>query len=123
MKKLYERINDPKEVAKIQEQIKAQFDAADKNHSGFLEFKELFEITVKAHHDAGLQRPDEAGVKRLLFHGDTNKDHKLSRDEYTKLVWEHIQRTADEERKKDEAERLKKEQAKEGDKGKEKPAH
>ena len=88
-------------------QIKKGFEAADHNKNGTLEFKELYALTVKAHENAGLNRPDEKAVRELLFKGDTNKDYRLNLQEYTDLVWLHLQTAADAERKRDEAARTK----------------
>lgn len=78
------KINDEKEFSKI---VDLAFDAADKDKSGFVERNELKDVMTKAFQEFGAPSPPtEVDIDEELKKLDTNKDGKISKDEFKILV-------------------------------------
>ena len=70
--------------------VENAFNKADLDKSGFIEKGELYQVLVQVHKDLKLPEPTEKDVNEKLKQLDTNKDGKISKEEYTALVKELI---------------------------------
>ena len=71
-----------KDKAKLRAITEAAFKAVDTDNSGFLEINELETVMTNVANDIGVEKPTKAEVEEVLNELDTNKDGKLSIDEF-----------------------------------------
>ncbi len=89
-------------MAWIKESIAKEFNAADKNHNGSLNFEELYAVTCKAYEHADLPKPDKESVRKSLYLNDKDKDKTLKLEEYTTMIMRYLDHLAEAEKKADE---------------------
>ena len=74
---------------KIEQEIKACFDAVDKDRSGFIDSAEVEQILLQYYQSKG-KKPDQAKIKSevaaFVKDLDTNNDGKVSLKEFTDFV-------------------------------------
>mmetsp|Transcript_14353 Transcript_14353/g.2082 ORF Transcript_14353/g.2082 Transcript_14353/m.2082 type:complete len:94 (-) Transcript_14353:80-361(-) len=75
-----------KDNEKLKQVTKATFELIDKDKSGFLEAKEIYEVIKNTKFDSGIEKPEQADVEEVLKELDENGDGKLSLDEFYVLI-------------------------------------
>ncbi len=87
-KKLKDILADPKDVEVIKQNAVKQFKEADKDGSGFLDFKEFEESCKTYNKRYSFPEPSPQQVKEAMIQFDKNKDGKLSLEEYQNMILE-----------------------------------
>merc|ERR1712096_318796 len=72
--------------AKLKEVVKKAFEGVDEDGSGFIEEKELKIVMTQVATDLGIPEPSDDEVKDVLKELDTNKDGKISEEEFAVLI-------------------------------------
>jgi len=62
------------------------FNEADTNKSGFIEYNEFKEFIAKIHKKLNRPEPTDKDMKEYLKEYDTDKDGKISKQEFVKVV-------------------------------------
>ena len=71
---------------KLHETAKAAFDAVDSDRSGFIDEPELKSVMCSVANDIGMDQPSDSDVRDVLRDLDTNRDGKISLDEFKVLI-------------------------------------
>ncbi|OMJ66381.1 hypothetical protein SteCoe_32507 [Stentor coeruleus] len=71
---------------KLHEIAKAAFDAVDNDHSGFIDEPELKTVMCSVAGDIGMDQPSDSDVRDVLRELDTNRDGRISLDEFKVLI-------------------------------------
>mgnify|MGYP000211461480 FL=1 len=71
---------------KVQEIAKAAFDAVDADGSGFIDEPELKQVMTSVASDIGMDTPTDSDVADVLRELDTNRDGKISLEEFKVLI-------------------------------------
>lgn len=71
---------------KLHEVAKAAFDAVDVDHSGFIDEPELKTVMCSVAGDIGMDQPSDSDVRDVLRELDTNRDGKVSLEEFKVLI-------------------------------------
>ena len=79
---IQEFLNDP---AKVDKALHDYFSAVDKNKNGVLEYKEIKKILIKFSEDTDTVIETDDEIKKAFIQLDTNKDGKISLDEFKAL--------------------------------------
>ena len=79
---IQEFLNDPEKVDKA---LHDYFSAVDKNKNGVLEYKEIKKILIKFSEDTDTVIETDDEIKKAFIQLDTNKDGKISLDEFKAL--------------------------------------
>mmetsp|Transcript_11124 Transcript_11124/g.12732 ORF Transcript_11124/g.12732 Transcript_11124/m.12732 type:complete len:117 (-) Transcript_11124:208-558(-) len=99
-KSLKELLNDPEELKKIYENAKKQFDEADADKSGQLDYKEFDKSCNSYNRKFNFPVPTPEQVQQALVQFDTDKNGKLNLEEYTKMIMAVLTVLADMEKDK-----------------------
>ena len=84
---IQEFLNDP---AKVDKALHDYFSAVDKNKNGVLEYKEIKKILIKFSEDTDTVIETDDEIKKAFIQLDTNKDGKISLDEFKALFQIYI---------------------------------
>ena len=84
---IQEFLNDP---AKVDKALQDYFSAVDKNKNGVLEYKEIKKILIKFSEDTDTVIETDDEIKKAFIQLDTNKDGKISLDEFKALFQIYI---------------------------------
>ena len=71
---------------KLFEVAKAAFDAVDSDHSGFIDEPELKTVMCSVANDIGMDQPSDSDVRDVLRELDTNRDGRISLEEFKVLI-------------------------------------
>ena len=71
---------------KLHEVAKAAFDAVDIDHSGFIDEPELKTVMSSVAQDIGMDQPSDSDVRDVLRELDTNRDGRISLEEFKVLI-------------------------------------
>ena len=71
---------------KLHEVAKAAFDAVDADHSGFIDEPELKTVMCSVANDIGMVQPNDSDVRDVLRELDTNRDGRISLEEFKVLI-------------------------------------
>ena len=71
---------------KLHEIAKAAFDAVDADGSGFIDEPELKSVMCGVANDIGMDQPTDSDVRDVLRDLDTNRDGRVSLDEFKVLI-------------------------------------
>jgi len=75
-----------KDEAKLNEIAKAAFESVDTDGSGFIEEAELKVVMSSVARDIGMPEPSDSDVSEVLRELDTNRDGRVSQDEFKVLI-------------------------------------
>ena len=75
-----------KDESKLNEIAKAAFESVDSDGSGFIEEQELKIVMSSVARDIGMPEPSDSDVVEVLRELDTNRDGKVSQDEFKVLI-------------------------------------
>ena len=84
---IQEFLNEP---AKVDKALHDYFSAVDKNKNGVLEYKEIKKILIKFSEDTDTVIETDDEIKKAFIQLDTNKDGKISLDEFKALFQIYI---------------------------------
>ena len=71
---------------KLHEVAKAAFEAVDTDRSGFIDEPELRTVMSSVAGDIGMDQPSDSDVRDVLRELDTNRDGRISLDEFKVLI-------------------------------------
>ncbi|CAG9313660.1 unnamed protein product [Blepharisma stoltei] len=71
---------------KLHDIAKAAFDAVDTDRSGFIDEPELRTVMCSVANDIGMDTPSDSDVRDVLRELDTNRDGRISLDEFKVLI-------------------------------------
>ena len=71
---------------KLHEVAKAAFDAVDADRSGFIDEPELKTVMSSVAQDIGMDQPNDSDVRDVLRELDTNRDGRISLEEFKVLI-------------------------------------
>ncbi|CAG9321634.1 unnamed protein product [Blepharisma stoltei] len=71
---------------KLHDIAKAAFDAVDADQSGFIDEPELRTVMCSVAGDIGMDAPTDSDVRDVLRELDTNRDGRISLDEFKVLI-------------------------------------
>ncbi|CAG9316981.1 unnamed protein product [Blepharisma stoltei] len=71
---------------KLHDIAKAAFDAVDADRSGFIDEPELRTVMCSVANDIGMDTPSDSDVRDVLRELDTNRDGRISLDEFKVLI-------------------------------------
>jgi calmodulin len=71
---------------KLLEVAKAAFDAVDSDRSGFIDEPELKVVMTSVANDIGMDQPSDGDVRDVLRELDTNRDGRISLEEFKVLI-------------------------------------
>lgn len=72
--------------AKLNEIVKAAFESVDADGSGYIEEAELKVVMTSVARDINMPEPTEQDVSEVLRELDSNRDGKVSQDEFKVLI-------------------------------------
>jgi Ca2+-binding EF-hand superfamily protein len=75
-----------KDESKLSEIAKAAFESVDTDGSGFIEEAELKVVMSSVARDIGMPQPSDSDVAEVLRELDTNRDGRVSQDEFKVLI-------------------------------------
>ena len=81
-----------KDPAKIDKALHDYFSSVDKNKNGVLEYKEIKKILIKFSEDTDTVIETDDEIKKAFDQLDTNKDGKISFDEFKTLFEIYLKR-------------------------------
>lgn len=71
---------------KLHDIAKAAFDAVDVDRSGFIDEPELRTVMCSVANDIGMDTPSDSDVRDVLRELDTNRDGRISLEEFKVLI-------------------------------------
>ena len=75
-----------KDDSKLNEIAKAAFESVDADGSGYIEEAELKVVMSSVARDIGMPQPSDSDVSEVLRELDTNRDGRVSKDEFKVLI-------------------------------------
>ncbi len=75
-----------KDESRLNEIVKAAFESVDTDGSGYIEEAELKLVMSSVARDIGMPQPRDSDVSDVLNELDTNRDGRISQDEFKVLI-------------------------------------